>query len=492
MSGLGFRRAALLALSSFLLVLPAIAESSSGSTASNQTQSNSTTEKKGDSYVLALGRIEDRGLLPGEEGFLAAFPGLLVEQLADLPARKRDEAYEAEKAEVERSRLLLTAGNELASSLDALALRELEPGVAEADRRQNVLSARKKVEEAREKLAEIESPAPVKTAPLPSGGPLSLKVSLFADNLAGNLLEVGKAGPAAAISGKGIDLLVYGHAEDSSGYVALSLSGYDAALGRELFSWRDFADPDDPLPLAVELAERLCAWVAGADYARIAIDLSPTAAYLLADGRLLGAGDRVLYRFDSGTLHLAAAMPGHEAKLLDLPYAPGDRKSVGLVLDPIPSGSVSVSTLPVGASLSLNGLPLGPSPLSAELSGRRAVLSASAPGFESASAVVPASGSASVELRLRPEDGLGPSGRIAKAKDGFYNALGLFVLSLPVASISYAVNGIYYEAAVRSYDETMIQDYYSSGYVFGAAVGISAAAAINTIVRLVLYIGATR
>lgn len=486
MSGLGSGRAAFLALSLFL-ILPAFAETSSASTASSP-----AAAKADDSYVVALGRIEDRGLLPGEAGFLSSFPELLAEKLRDLPLRKRDEAYEAEKAEAERSRLLYSAGSDLASSLDALALRELEPGIAEADRRQNVLAARKKADEARKKLAEIENPAPGKKAPSSPGGPLPLKVSLFADNLAGSFPEVGKAGPAAAISGKGIDLLVYGYAEDSSGYVALSLSGYDAALGRELFSWRDFADPDDPLPLAVELAERLRAWVAGADYARIAIDIDPPAAYLLADGRLLGAKDRVLYRFDAGTLRLAAAMPGHEAKLLDLPYAPGERKSVGLALDAIPSGSVSVSTQPEGASLSLNGLPLGPSPLSAELSGRRAVVSASAPGFESASAVVPATGSASIDLRLRPEDGLGPSGRIARARDGFYNALGIFVLSLPAASISYAVNGIYYEAASRSYDETMINDYYSSGYVFAAAAGISAAAAINTIVRLVLYIGATR
>jgi hypothetical protein len=100
-----------------------------------------------------------------------------------------------------------------------------------------------------------------------------------------------------------------------------------------------------------------------------------------------------------------------------------------------------------------------------------------------------------VELHLRPEDGLGPSGRIARAKDGFYNALGLFVLSLPVATISYAVNGIYYEAAGRAesnYYDIMLEQYQNSGYVFAAAAGISAAAAINTIVRLVLYIGATR
>lgn len=480
MSGLGFRRSAFSLFALLALISPAISETLSGSTA-----------KDGDLYVVALAKIEDRGLLPAERGFLASFPGLLVEKLKDLPMRKLDEAYESEKAEAARSRLRYAAGADLSSSLDALALRELEPGVENAKRSQNIAAAQAKVEEAQKKLADIENPAAASLVVHSERG-APLKVSLFADNLAGNFPEVGKAGPANVLSGKAIDLLVYGSAENSSGYVSLSLHGYDTALGQELFSWRDYSDPDDPLPLAEEIAGRLSAWVAGADYARVAIAIDPPSAYLLADGHLLGANERTLYLFDSGILHLAAALPGHEAKLLDFPYSPGDRKSVGLVLDPIPSGSVSVSTQPAGASLSLNGLPFGPSPSTAELSGRRAVVTASQEGYESAQAIVPASGSAAIDIRLRPEDGLGPSGRIAKAKDGFYNALGLFALSLPAATISYAVNSSYYEAAYRSQDENMIQGYYTSGYVFAAAAAVSTAAAINTIVRLVLYVGATR
>jgi hypothetical protein len=490
MSSLGSRRSAFLLCALLVGIGTASSQTASGSTAPSSTTTSSTT-KDGNSYIVALAKIEDRGLVPAERGFLASFPRLLVEKLKDLPSRKRDEVYEAEKAEVERSKLLYAAGAELSASLDALALRELEPGVESAKRAQNIAAARAKVDSAQKKLADIEDPTSASpSGPTVEGGPL--KVSLFADNLAGNFLELGKAGPASALSGKAVDLLVYGSVEDSSGYVALSLHGYDAALGKELFSWRDYSDPDDPLPLAEEIAERLSAWVAGADYARIAIDLDPPSAYLLADGRLLGADERRLYLFDSGTLHLAAALPGHEAKLLDFPYSPGDRKSVGLVLGPIPSGSVSISTQPGGASLSLNGLPIGRSPSEANLSGRRAVVTASEEGYESAQAVVPASGSAAIDIRLRPEDGLGPSGRIAKAKDGFYNALGLFALSLPATTISYAAYGSYYEAAYRSRDATMIEDYYTSEYVFAAAAAVSAAAAINTIVRLVLYIGATR
>lgn len=451
-----------------------------------------------DSYVLAIAKIEDRGLKAGERAFLASFPGLLVEGLKELPPRLAGPSYLEEKAAALRLKSLIAAGTELQARLDEAALRALEPGVPEGKRSQNLSDARDKAAAARKKLDELDASSPAGSAGSGAGQPQAaprkapLSVSLLSDNLSGSFPEIGAAGPQSALQGKGVSLIVYGYAEDSSGYVALSLSGYDTALGKVLFSWRDYADPDDPAPLAAELAERLSSWVAGADYARIVVDLQPPSAYLLADGLVLGAGDRVIYRFEPGILRLEAALPGHEAKALDLPYALGDRKSVGLVLAAEAEGQATIATKPEGASLSLGGLPLGPSPATAPLSGRRSVVSASAPGYETAEAILPASGSATVEISLRPEDGLGPDGRIKAAKDSFYGALGLFVLSLPLASISYAVNWSYYEAAYRSGDATMISDYYSSEWVFGGALALSAAAAINTAIRLVRYIGATR
>lgn len=474
-----------------LSALPAAAD-----TAASSSDSSSDTAASG--YVVAFGSIADRGLSASERGFPSAFLLLVSKKLpSDLPPRSEQSEYQAEKAALSSLSGLYSAGAELSSKLDSLALIALKPGLADEKRRQDRDSALSEAEKARRKLDDLQSEKKdVPEAPAADTQNAGSRTSLYADNLSGTFIEVGKAGPGPAVSGKGISLLVYGEAEDSGGFVALSLHGYDSALGRIVFSWRDYADPADPEPLADELAERIAAWVGGQNYARIAIDLSPSRAYLLVDGRVLDQDERILYLPGSGSVLIEAASPGYEARALRLDYAPGDRKHVGLTLASVPTGSAQISTDPAGASLSLNGLPLGASPVLTDLTGERSVLSASAPGYEPATAILPASGKAAMELKLRPDDGIGPEGRLSRARDSFYWSLGFLILSIPIATISYAATYSYSAAGSAAYGTRYYSDIYqkwqTAYYIYGAALALNAGTAINAAVHLVFYIKATQ
>ncbi len=452
-------------------------------------------------YTVALGSISDKGLSAAERGFPPALLQLISQRLpALLPPRLPDGSYEAEMASLSSLTSLYSAGTELATKLDSLALVCLQPGIIAEKRDQNRESAEAEVEKAHKKLEDLKTDGG-KTGQDSTSAENAVardprKTSLYDGNLKGDFIEAGKAGPAAAISGKNISLLIYGEAEDSGGYVALTLYGYDSGIGRNVFSWRDYSAASDPEPLASELAARIAAWVGGEDYARIAIDLSPSRAYLLVNGRVLEQDERTLYLSGYGSITIEAASPGSEAKALRLDYGPGDRKHVGLILGSVPMGDVFISADPADASLALNGMPLGKAPLTAGLTGERAVVTASAPGYESATAIVPASGGGSLELKLRPDDGIGPEGRLNKARDSFYWSLGFLILSIPVATISYAVTYGYSAAAAAAYGSSYYNAIYNSWktayYVYGGSLALVTGTAINAGIHLYFYIKSTQ
>lgn len=444
-------------------------------------------------YVVAVAELSGRDLGPLAESFLSILPRLLAAELSSLPPRHESEDYLAAAARRSAEAARFAAGAALAASLDEEALRGLEPGVDPWKRAGQVAEARGRSEEAAKALAALEGPeSPAAQPPAREGPRGPRETRLWEGNSDGGLFPATRADPSLLLREKGVSLLVRGEAEAFGSYLALDMEGFDEALGRPIFTFRAYADPADPASLARDMAERVERAVAGREFARIELSASPASALVLADGRLLGAEDLVLYRFEPGRLELGAAAPGRIAEALSLPYELGDRKGAALALERAATGLVLVETDPPGAAVFLDGLPAGKAPARLELEGRRSVASASAPGRESASLVLPAEGESSVRIELLPDDGLGPAGRVDAAQRRFYKSLGWFVLSLPATAISYGLQGGYREAAIRGYDPGMIAAYNTSYYAFEIAAAASAALAVNALFRLVAYVRAAR
>lgn len=449
-------------------------------------------------YVLAVSAFSADSREPVDSLFLSALPRLVLAGLLPLPPRLEGRDYLAEARTREASAKLYEKGAELYARLDDLALRQLEPGLDAQDRRNRVAAAMVKALAAREALdlapASSATPAkassPASAAVSTSKEEESLRVVLQEDNLRGELLPAVGAYPGAAIKGKKINLLIHGKVRALGGYVSVEVLAFDTALARDLASFKVYGDPDDPGPLAREIAARLASLVAGREFARITVRPTPDSATVSARGQDLYSQDRTYFAFDSGSLDLEIKAPGYQTLEKRVDYHLGDSITLTVELSPASLGKVKVETLPPGLPVFLDGLPLGLSPLVASLAGASSVLASSDASGGLAETIVTPLGPES--LVLVPSSDSRTRGKlIASKRDRFYSALGLFVVSLPLTSLAYGLNSMYYDAAYRSGDSGLANLYYLSGLGLGGAAALSAGFGVNAIVCLVRYISST-
>ncbi len=453
-------------------------------------------EGKADSaYVVAVAAFSADSREPVDSLFLSALPRLILAGLIPLPPRLEGRDYFAEAATREASAKLYEKGAALYASLDELALRQLEPGPDSQDRRNRVAAAMAKALAARAAL-DLGSAKPAKpqkpSGPVASAskGEESLRVVLHEDNLKGELLPAVGAYPGAAIRGKKISLLIHGKVGAIGDYVSVEVMAFDTALARDLASFKVYGDPADPGPLAREIVARLASLVAGRDFARITVKTSPDSATVTPRGQGIYSQDRTFFAFDSGSLGLEIKAPGYQSLEKKVDYLLGDSITVTVELLPASLGQVRVETLPPGLPVFLDGLPLGLSPLVASLVSSSSVLASSDAQGGQAEAVVSPLGPDT--LVLIPNQDSKTRGKLIQSKrDKFYSALGLFVVSLPVTTLAYGLNSMYYDAAYRSGDSGLANLYYLSSLGLGGSAALSAGFAVNAVICLVRYISST-
>jgi hypothetical protein len=408
-------------------------------------------------------------------------PRLIVANLKTLPTRRVPGADAEESARLQALRKRFTAGTDLASLLDARAARFFDPSLDRYALKNALATADKQVKESSRKLAEIDS-AKDSAAP-PSA---DLATQLWEGHAKGQLVDTPASGFSQAIKSLGLNFFVTGTIAIRSGYATVLVRGFDVTLDREAFSWKTFCAIDDPEPLAVDIAKRLEQWIAGRPFARVILSLNPASAMLRVNGGLFEGTSPIFYEYHDEKMHIDVSSTGYSPQSLDLDLKLGERVTKSIKLDPLSTGNVLLKTDPTEAAISLDSVPVGRSPLTIGLDGSRGIATVSAEGWETQAIVLPSSGESELSLSLIPSDQLGPAGRIAAAKDYFYQSLGWFVLSIPVASLAAGVYGGYYEAAGRS--AAMLPRYYTSTAVLAVSVVACATTATIMIIRLVKYL----
>ncbi len=445
-----------------------------------------TSDSKSNEAVWTLGVA--RFSVSGDTGASTTIgdilPRLVLDRLAALPPRRASPEETREAGNLARLRELFTAGADLAAKLDARAVGFFDPSIDREARKPALDKADSAVRESRKKLESLQS------SPEMQADPARRTCALWAGHAKGELIEL-KSGVAAAAASNKLNFLVSGALEIRSGYAFATLRGYDADLGREVFTWEGVCSVEDPEPLADEIAAKLERWTAGGDYARYEFRVAPSFARVKVNGRVLGQ-ERVAYIFDADEIVVELEAAGYEPKKLTSPVVPGERRRFDIELSPLAVGTVLVTADPPEASISLDSVPLGAPPQTITLDGQRLILSASAPGRESASVILPESGESKLDLVLPPADDLGPNGRIEAARGGFYSALGWLAVSIPVTALSLGVRNVYAEAETRSLLESTSQARMASDIaVVTASIG-TAAAAVNMIIHLIKYLRVSR
>jgi hypothetical protein len=474
------------------LGLPVGAETAQSNAGKNSAATNATAATV-TAWVLGISRFSSSD--PSSK-LADSLPRLIAAKLKSLPARVAPEAEAAEAAALIDLRARFTAGADLASKLDTRAASFLDPAADENAREQAIIAADKQIADSAKKLETATEPKSEDSASKPGAPAPELQAKaavgrtakLWDGHAKEQLIDSPDFDLAKAAKAANVDFLVTGSLTFQSGYAKLILRGYDVSLGREVFAWKSFVSADDPEPLAAEMAIKLERWVAGRDYARLAIEANPSSAEVRVEDHLLSGNPRVAYSYSDEPLHIEISAPGFVTLTTAVDIALGERKTIQMSLRRIEGGAVSLETNPPGAAISLDSVPIGKAPLSIDLDGSRGIVMARAEGMETQTVVLPASGDSSLNIDLLPSDGLGPSGRIKIAKDDFLKSLGWFILSLPVTTLSSAVFTDYNNAYALSGSESIYNARTISFGVLGAAIVATGVSATFMIIRLVHYL----
>ncbi len=332
-----------------------------------------------------------------------------------------------------------------------------------------------------------------------AGNPDAVPLSPWPDNLAGKLLPV-VIDPAAVCAEKKIDVLVYGSARFSGGFISVDLALYVAALGRDAWKGTDHAPPDWVDGMVGAFIRPLAEAALGRSYALATYRVMPPDASVTVDGEAF-AGSRAL--FFEPALHAAkASAPGFLEASSSFLAEPGTDVLVDLVLESADAVGFSISTDPPGAAVHVDGAGAGITPTAIEGAAFTRVIRLSMTGFEDVQLIVrPQDLLEDRTVVLAPSDGRSFDERFGGGKDVFYHSLGWFVLSLPVTALSGGLFQTFFQTATvykdsGGSDPSVISrletGYYSSQAVFWGSAALSAGLAINAAFRLAQYIRSTR
>ncbi len=441
-------------------------------------------------WTLGLCRLSGPETAPEFRLLASVLPALMLSELPVLPPRLASIGDMEAAAGLASERSKFDAGSEFARQLDDRAAKFLDPSIRPERRGSELIAADVRLSTAEKRFSDaMEKASKARNHESQDALPSALSPA----NASGELFDPPAVSPAATSRAKAVDFLVFGKVEAESGYAAVELSGYDASVDRVVFTWRGFCSPEDPAPLAQDFARKLERWIAGRDFARIEIAVTPQAASVFVDGRELGEQERVLFRFAAGRIVVEAEAEGFEQGQVEETVSLGDRRRIIIPLAQASTGIAHITSEPDGASLSIDAARSGTTPQDIPLSGRRSFITARKDGFEDMTVVLPEKGVSTIAITLRPEDHVGPSGRVNKAKDEFYTALGWMVLSIPVTVLSTGAYNTYLEAAPRSnLDSGLVTGYNVSSVVLGAAAVATAVFTVNAIIRLVRYLRAAK
>ena len=468
--------------------LSAQAAGAAGSTTAGAATATASAGASKDTAAWVLGITRFLPVGPGDEHsiLLSALPRLMAADLKSLPVRRPPDEDVAEAARLNSLRARFLAGTDLAAKLDARAMGFFDPSLDGAARKYGIITADKGVSDSAKKLGEalLEKKAPVHPQST------TLVAKLWSGHSGGQLIDPPESGPAKAAKAAAVDFLVSGSIALESGYAKVVVRGYDVSLGREVFSWKAFCSADDPMPVAEDMANRLERWTAGREFSRVELKPDPTSAELRVNGELLADGSRIAYIFHDGPINISATASGYSPLSTTVDIALGERLSQELKLQPLSTGSVSLKTSPPDASISIDSELKGQSPLTIGLDGSRPIVTVTAKGSENQTVVLPASGDSDIAINLQPSDGLGPSGRIAAAKDKFYSRLGWFILSIPISALTYGSYKEYDNAYTRSgsTSDSLGNSRNTAAVALGVAAAATATTAVFMVIRLVKYL----
>jgi hypothetical protein len=406
--------------------------------------------------------------LTGADSYLIySIPLLLKDRVSGVPTHEfSDKEMEAHRrnviakefaAQIQSLSKARTERDELAFNAAANAA-----GRADMDKRTDALIAR---------IGDLAAmdPATIEFA--------SKKPVAFKDGTAqGNLFDPPRFSARELCRTADLDLLVLGSIEIVQGYLLIDVRAYDAALDRDVWTWREAA-PREEIYSYLDVAHAgLLRVVVGADFAVLTVGVTPGDAAISLDGEKRTAGSL----FTTPGLHvLRAEAAGYKAEQRELDLASGVETAARMELAPEPGKPMTVESDPPGATVYLDSILQGPTPWTMDRPALKRHLLLVREGYlDEATRADPLSPDV-LNLRLQP-DSVSPEQKQKDRRDRFYVSFGALMVAIPVPVFFFVAYQDFTAAAAKAtkYGYTNAGTLSSTGSIcLWSAVGTAAACA---------------
>ncbi len=372
--------------------------------------------------------------LPPEEQYLAfSIPLLLKNQLASvLKHTFSDEemlAYQKQIISLELGTLYKSLAQLRQQRDEALFASPQDPKAAAA--------AEKKLTEALDRIRWLEEldPALVKVE---REKPIAVKEGTGV----GNLFDPPSYSQYQYAVQIDTDLMIGGTASDVQGYILMDLWAYSATLQKIIYTFRDAAKPEEIYSSLEEAGKGLVGAMLGREWAALTILPDPPQCTVTIDGDSMGEGKVQSAYLTPGKHIVEVTAPGYESAEVVTTLAAFEDQSIPVSLVKRELPKVSISTIPPGASVYLDSVWMGTTPLVLELPPLRSRLQLDLDGYYSVPMSLGPASPPELAISLQ-RDVASRTALQTQARDRFYTALGFFALSLPIPLFSYSYRNDY-------------------------------------------------
>ncbi len=385
---------------------------------------------------VGIARLSGERLSQEARNAAETFPRLLYEQIGEIDERDLSAEELDAYATVRLRAARRTAATRLRAAVAARDRLLFEPSAAgpaaRSAARVRLERAESAVRDARAvlELLDATEPADVRTAP-------RRPLVYWAGHEAGRLLSLDSTPQALAVS-EDLDLLVWGTIEEIEGYLAVDLFIYHRFLDRTMPAGSTIARPEDLSADTPLVAGEIARAVLGRDYATLVVETqgadatTETAAdaAIRVSGTLHGFA-RAEARFLRPGAHEIRVELGDRASVRVVELAPGERRVERVEPPSVVSRAVRLQSSPAGADVYADSVWVGRTPLLHEFPASPTIVRMGREGYLESRFVVDAESPDVISRALLP-DTIDWTEELRASRDGFYQSLTWFVLSVPV------------------------------------------------------------